>query len=228
MSINIAKDVNVDTLRAVGASRTRDLDLTFNDLRESDKVMTRQQNLNRVQDEKIATLRDQGIDIGREMNIDTDEATPSENLTVTNDGKYLFRSNTGDFDIDRFNLFYEQYNDKRKKVQRSRIRAKLDELNKPIPKMPIYDDKIGKIFIDMKDSIFDTMDDILQGKFTFNTFTKNNRLFYLGFVLVLIVIFLYAYTIVIQESYGPKTPEFYVSVNHIHTLDQQVANKLFS
>lgn len=67
------------------------------------------------------------------------------------------------------------------------------ELNTPEPEIPVYNLPIGEILVNAKDETLDTLDDLLQYKFTTKTITKNNRLFYFGFVIILIGLILIIY-----------------------------------
>lgn len=128
-------------------------------------------------------------DAGRDL------ADPDNKLKLFYDGAYLYRSSNGDFDINKFNRFYEQYREKRKKAKRVNMIKKLAELNIPEEEIPIYDESVGNMLINFKDAIFNTLDDTLQRKFSIETITKNNRLFYWGMLLVIIAFIMYLYSI---------------------------------
>jgi hypothetical protein len=120
-------------------------------------------------------------------------------LVKLTDGSYLYISKDGKFDIDRFNRDYDQYRIRRKEEMEKNIALKLAALNKPKPEIPIYQQSIGTILINAKDGSLDTLDDLLQSKFELNTFTKNNRLFYIGIIMIFIAIFIFLYTQVFDE-----------------------------
>jgi len=142
------------------------------------------------------------------MDIDKDLAEPDDTLRRFYDGAYLYRSNSNDFDINKFDRFYEQYREKRKREMKKKMIKKLAELNIPEEKIPIYNESIGSILTNMKDSLFQLMDDILQHKFTINTFTKNNRLFYLGLIFVIVACIMYLYSMFGSESKKYQPPKF--------------------
>lgn len=127
------------------------------------------------------------------MNNDTTNSQKNGDLVKLLDGSYLFVSSDGKFDIDRFNRNYDQYKIRRKQEMDKKIQQKLAIYNKPKPELPIYKNNIATIMINMKDELFDTLDDLLQGYFNLSTFTKNNRLFYIGILLIIISIFIFAY-----------------------------------
>ena len=84
---------------------------------------------------------------------------------------------------------------------RRNMREKLDKLNVPKKVTPIYRDSLGQILIDTKDALFQILDDLLQHKFTLDTFIKDNRLFYIGMILIFIASFMYLYTIIIGNAH---------------------------
>lgn len=158
-----------------------------------------------------------------DMDIGEDLASPSENIKLYDDGKYLFKTSTGEFDIDRFNRYYEQYRERRKKEMYKRMKDRLDILNKVPPIIPIYDYSVGQILIGMKDSVFGVIDDLLKWEFvakstisyeegdvdtkveideinvSTNILTKDNRMFYLGLLFVIISLILYLIMILLSS-----------------------------
>jgi len=81
----------------------------------------------------------------------------------------------------------------------------LAELNIPEEEIPIYEESVGNMLINFKDSIFNTLDDILQKKFSIETITKNNRLFYWGMLLVIIALVMYLYSIFADQPKVDKS-----------------------
>jgi len=126
------------------------------------------------------------------------------NLKLFDNGAYLYRSDSGKFDIDMFNRDIKQYENKRQDTMKDKLALKLKELNTPEQIDPIYGEPVGKIIIDTKDAVFETLDDMLQFKFGINTFMKKNRLFYLGLFLILLACFLFLYNVVfVDQDPGP-------------------------
>jgi hypothetical protein len=113
------------------------------------------------------------------------------------DGRYLYKFSTDKFDVDKFNREFEQYIDKRKVYRDEEQKKMLEELNKPKPVIPLYDLPMGQIMINAKDSVLNTLDDVINGSFDRNTFIKENRLFYLGIVLLFISILVYFYNMIV-------------------------------
>jgi hypothetical protein len=142
------------------------------------------------------------------MDINVDQAEPRKDMILQEDGKYVFVDPANNkFDIDKFNRYYEQYRERRRADMQKKMLTKLEALNAPAPEIPVYKQSVPKIILDIKDSLFNLLDDLLQGKFEFDTFFKNNRLFYLGIALVFVGLFVYVYSILIDDEYENKTPK---------------------
>lgn len=153
------------------------------------------------------------------MNINKDLATVDNNLLKLPSGAYLYRSSSGEFDIDAFNRDYEQYKVRRKNQMERNMALKLAEYNKPKEFRPIYKYSLGEILINTKDSLFEILDDILQKRFSPETFTKNNRLFYLGIFIIFVACFVFLYSIITsEESEKYKNTTSNIEINHIHKI----------
>ena len=155
------------------------------------------------------------------MDIGVDQGLPRGDLKKENDGKYIFRDPvTKKFDVDRFNLNFEEYEKRRKAEMKKKMDEKLDKLNTPVKRTPIYGESIGKIILGTKDALFNILDDILQYKFTNETLTKNNRLFYIGLTLIFIALFIYFYHILISGENTISKKE--VIVRHVYDMKNGV------
>ena len=73
------------------------------------------------------------------------------------------------------------------------MQDRLDKLNQQKIEHEPYNKTVGETIINTKDALYGILDDLLQYKFTLNTFTKENRLYYIGIVLLFIVISMYIY-----------------------------------
>ena len=76
-----------------------------------------------------------------------------------------------------------------------KMEKKLEALSEPDVERPIYNKSIGEILIRTKDSMFGILDDLLSFKFEASTFTKDNRIFHIGIVILFIVILIFIYYI---------------------------------
>lgn len=111
----------------------------------------------------------------------------SYNLVVDPNGKITYKPPGDAFDIDKFNRNFDQYRIKRETTMKKEMDEKLAKLNAPPQKTPVWDESIGQILINMKDSIFDIIDDLLIWN-TKNIFIKNHRLFYIGLFIIICII----------------------------------------
>ncbi len=135
------------------------------------------------------------------MDINRDLSDPRHDMIKLKGGKYIYVDPiSSKFYIDRFSRYFQQYRDKRRIEMRRGMEEKLDSLLFPEPEIPIYQEPIQTIAIAAKDSIFETLDDILQNKLSIETFTKDNRLFFIGLTLILIAIFVYIYSILLESD----------------------------
>ncbi len=135
------------------------------------------------------------------MDIDKDIFDPDRNIRRFHDGAYLYRSRrTNDYDVNRYNIHYEQYRQKRR-IQMQKDIKRINNLNihddilQQKAGIPLFNGSIEskELLINFKDTLFNIMDDLLQHKFTIDTFIKNNRLLYLGILLIIIsfIIFIF-------------------------------------
>jgi heme/copper-type cytochrome/quinol oxidase subunit 1 len=104
----------------------------------------------------------------------------------------------GKFDINKFNKAFEQNKESSKQKQSNLEDKRLDKLNTQKIQLKPYQLSIAQIFITMKDSWFELIDDLLQRQFYVETFTKKNRMFYIGLTIIIIVIIFYLYDIIIE------------------------------
>jgi hypothetical protein len=146
------------------------------------------------------------------MNLGQDQATPRNDMIKKNNGTYIYKINENRFEVDRFNRDFDQYKIRRKLEMEESMRKRLEELNRPEPIPPVYQQPVGKILIDTKDAVFNIIDDLLQFKFNSSTFTKGGRLFYIGLLLLIIATLLYVYDVFVTS--GEQKPSQIIEVNH--------------
>lgn len=139
------------------------------------------------------------------MDINIDLGQPQGNLERTETGKYLYKQEDGKSGLDKFNRQFEQYKTQRKEIMSDEIQKKLDILNTPPQDLPAYDLSIGQIMINIKDTIFNITDDILRFDVTSDTFLKENRLFYLGLLFVIMACLIYMYLYFIDSESSTKS-----------------------
>lgn len=122
--------------------------------------------------------------------------------------------NRGDFDVIEFNKRFEQ----EKELTKTRIKEleqeRLNKLNVETKEKKITELTVVEILIGIKDAWFDLIDDLLQQRFSINTFTKNNRLFYIGATIAIIAIILYLYELFTTEPM-PKEKKKIIQIYHM-------------
>ena len=99
-----------------------------------------------------------------------------------------------------FNQKFEENQQQKKLIMQQRMHDKLNALNNSDEKILLHELSIGDILINTKDSSFELLDDLLQFKYNKETFTKNNRLFYLGVFLIIISMFIFLYNTFVDDN----------------------------
>lgn len=123
------------------------------------------------------------------------------------------------FDEKKFNSDF----DKKKEIDKmnSKILAneRLGKMNTTITTKPIYQYTMGEIIIGIKDTWFGILDDLLLQRFTFDTFTKDSRLFFIGITLVIFGIVFYVYGYLVDENEEPQPREKIIEIRHVVNND---------
>lgn len=137
--------------------------------------------------------------------------------TPTTDQSQQFQTG-GKFDVQKFNAAFEQSKVQTAKVNSSLESQRLEKLNVQPPPLKPYQLSFAEILIGIKDSWFELIDELLQSQFYIETFTKKNRMFYIGLTVVLIVIIIYLYDILIGslDEKPPITERKVVEIHHIY------------
>lgn len=119
------------------------------------------------------------------MDINIDQSVPRNDLHRTVDGKYIYQIDKDRQEVDKFNREFDQYKIRRDESMKKELDDKLAELNKPNPPTPIYEKSVGEIVISTKDTVFNMLDDTIRFNYD-NFFTKDDRLFYIGLIIIMI------------------------------------------
>lgn len=132
-------------------------------------------------------------------------------------------------ELDKFNTEFE-----RKVIDKPILKCMdkndLDKRNILLTEKSITDLTVAEILIGIKDTWFGMTDDLIHLRISRETATKNNRLFFIGLTLVIIILLLFLYEYLIEGD-DSKTKE--VVIKHIYKLtndsnkDKQM-NKVFS
>lgn len=152
-------------------------------------------------------------------NVVDDPLIPKEGIPLSQDGlsdstkinddnvwqvdKSNFYDNSGlngidtnnQIDLRRFNKEFDRSKQIATNNQRLDELTKLNELmqenNKS--KIKLYDQNISVILLNTKNTWFNVLDDILDQDIKIETFTKDNRLFYLGLTILFFSVIMYLY-----------------------------------
>ena len=108
-----------------------------------------------------------------------------------------------DFDIAAFNKKFEQIMEMRKKEATAENKKKLDELSRKaaIPEKSKYDESVGEIMLGIKKTITDIIKELFDGKIDSSVITKDHRMYYIG-IMVIIIVIIYSIVNVLNQAYG--------------------------
>ena len=153
------------------------------------------------------------------MDVQIDQSVPRNDMIKEEDGKYIYRIDENRDEVDRFNRDFEQYKERRKKMMKIKLDEKLDRLNQPPEELPLYNQPVGSILIQTKDAWLNLLDDLLQFRFTLDTFTKENRLFHIGLTIVFVAIFMYVYSTIMSLGARRPDPRIVVEVSGVQVRE---------
>lgn len=139
------------------------------------------------------------------------------------------------FDLAKFNIEFDRNKEIAKENQRISDLNKLNALSQETVHVSLYDLPLADIIINIKNTWFNLLDDLLDQKFEIETFTKDNRLFYIGITILFFTIILYLYTMIISDEGNLITKiesgssQHVKKIYHIHQYpnpDNKVINRL--
>lgn len=122
------------------------------------------------------------------------------------------------FDINKFNLLFDEERVIKQQQQKRIDEQKLEELNNQIINKKLYQYTLSEIFIGIKDSWFGLLDDLLEFDFTFNIFLKENRLFFFGITFLIIGVILYFYNFFVSDEQQLDQKEKVIEIHHIYSV----------
>lgn len=100
-----------------------------------------------------------------------------------------FYTSSGEFNLALFNQKFRDEQIKRLSFYRNEERKRLDKLNELVPAQPkLHELTIGQHLLNMKNSNFNLMEDLMTKPFEISLLTKDNRLFYLSLLILIIYI----------------------------------------
>lgn len=107
---------------------------------------------------------------------------------------------TKKFDLGQFNIIFERNKEVAKESQRINDLNKLNALSQTETKVSLYNLTLFQIIVNTKDTWFNLLDDLLDQRFELATFTKDNRLFYIGVTIVFFALIIYLYILIISDE----------------------------
>lgn len=144
--------------------------------------------------------------------------------TITSEDASTFTTD-GKFDTKKFNDSFLQLMDKNKQLNRELEDKKLAELNNSTITKHLYQSTLSELFSGVKTTWFGLLDDLLEFDFSFNIFTKNNRLFFMGLTFLVIGVILYLYNFFVMEEETIKPVEKIIEIHHNWPNDVQQNDK---
>lgn len=105
------------------------------------------------------------------------------------------------FDINKFNKEFVQFQESNKKEKGEKEKEKLAKLNEQkVEIKKLYQLSLYDILVGIKNTWFGILDDSLNFQFNIETFTKNNRLFFVGCTFFIIAILVFCYNLFFDEE----------------------------
>jgi hypothetical protein len=99
------------------------------------------------------------------------------------------------FDIDKFNKKYDEITKTRQQLMNAREQTILSKLNTTSFNKKLHEYTIGELAFGMKNTLFDIINDLVNLDLTIDVFIRNNRLFYIGLFINIIVLIIYLFQI---------------------------------
>lgn len=140
--------------------------------------------------------------------------------------------NSKHFDLGQFNVGFDRNKEIAQESQKISDLNKLNALSQETVHVSLYDLSLFQIIINIKNTWFNLLDDLLDQKFELSTFTEENRMFYIGLTIVFFAIVLYLYATIMADDSEKNTSQTISDQNkketnqvfHIYQYPQQ--NKL--
>ena len=157
-------------------------------------------------------------------NIDNSGSAGSDGSNGSNNEKH--------FDLAQFNKNFDKNKNASLQSQIITDQKKLDALaqDSKITRVSLYDLSLFQIIINTKNAWFNLLDDLLDQNFVLDTFTKENRLFYIGLTIILFSAVLYLYATIMSDKSDDNTDkttdktQIIKTVYHIHQYPQNGGN----
>ena len=132
------------------------------------------------------------------------------------DKKGKFIIDPAKFNTIRLNEIFKSYMNKSKKATKIYANEIDNNNNYTTPYIPFYQLNLLQIALELKNTLFSILDDILAGNMTLDIILKENRLFYVGLTILIIAIILYIYDYAINPNDPMTGGNGLVEVRHIY------------
>jgi len=111
------------------------------------------------------------------------------------------------FDLGKFNIVFDRNKEIAKENQRISDLNKLNALAQDKPKISLYNLSLYELIVNTKDAWFGLLDDLLDQRLELITFTKDNRLFYIGLTILIFSVILYLFMIIMHDDNNELTSD---------------------
>ena len=103
------------------------------------------------------------------------------------------------FDINDFNKHFDDKLKQRKMKQLENIKQ-INEKNAIHNNILFYQEPFGTMMINTKDSFYETMDDIIKYGINHHVLTKNNRMFYIGVIIIFVISIIFIFDTILHNK----------------------------
>jgi hypothetical protein len=114
-----------------------------------------------------------------------DQFTPYDSV---HSNPWNFFTSTGEFNLALFNRTFVEDQMKQHKYYQQIENQQLAELNAPAPKPSLLSLSVGEQLLNVKNAFFNIISDVQRKPLSIETFTSDNRMYYIGLLFVIIFI----------------------------------------
>jgi hypothetical protein len=107
------------------------------------------------------------------------------------------------FDSKKFNSSFEESKNKTSQLNKKVAQQNLDKLNKQSntkKEVPLSKVTIGELLVNTKDAWLDIITELYSFNFQLDIFTRNNRMFYIGVSVIIMVVLVYITSIIFSPD----------------------------
>jgi hypothetical protein len=160
--------------------------------------------------------------------IDPNNKAGNHSIIMANDDSNNGSNSEKHFDLAQFNKNFDKNKQASLHSQIITDQKKLDALaqESKISRISLYDLSLFEIIINTKNAWFNLLDDLLDQNFVLDTFTKENRLFYIGLTIIFFTAILYLYATIMSDNTDDNTDnntnksQIIKTIYHVHQYPQ--------